>query len=152
MFKKIIIIILLVLFSLSARAEEVKEAGKWCSLKSNTVNVRTGPGKRYPIKWVYKRKSLPLIKVAEYDNWIKIKDFEGTTGWVHPTMISGQHTFIVTSKEAELKNNSRLSQDCIAKIERGVIGKLVSCEKELCEVEINNWDGLISKTSIWGAE
>ena len=33
---------------------------RFASLKSDEVNVRTGPGTRYPVDWVFKRKSMPV--------------------------------------------------------------------------------------------
>src|SRR3984957_20948866 len=56
---------------------------RFASLRSDEVNVRTGPGTRYPGDWVFKRKAMPVEIVAEYENWRKIRDWLGTSGWVH---------------------------------------------------------------------
>ena len=41
-------------------AEEESESGlalpRMVSLRSSLINVRSGPGSRYPIEWVYKQK------------------------------------------------------------------------------------------------
>ena len=55
---------------------------RFASLKSDEVNVRTGPGSRYPIDWVFKRKGMPVEIVAEFENWRKIRDWQGAGGWV----------------------------------------------------------------------
>ena len=65
------VLVIAICLASPAMAVESKQELEWCALKSNNVNVRTGPGKRYPIKWVYKRQNLPLKRLAEYDNWIK---------------------------------------------------------------------------------
>lgn len=122
----------------------------WCALKSNTVNVRTGPGKRYPIKWVYKRANLPMQKIAEYDNWVKISDNEGDAGWVHPSMVSYKSTFIVTKDGASLFRSNKSESDCIAKLESGVVGSIINCDKSNCEVKISEWEGYVNKQDIWG--
>ena len=33
---------------------------RFASLRSDEVNLRAGPGTRYPIQWVYKRRDLPV--------------------------------------------------------------------------------------------
>jgi SH3-like domain-containing protein len=69
--------------------------GRYASLKSAKVNVRTGPGTRYLILWVFQRAQMPVQIVGEYEHWRKIRDFEGTEGWVHKTMASGTPTALV---------------------------------------------------------
>lgn len=39
---------------------------RWASLKSDEVNLRKGPGTRYPIEWVYRRHDLPVQIEREY--------------------------------------------------------------------------------------
>ena len=150
MFKKVLLLLLMVLYTSSAMAEEEAKDNSWCALKSNTVNVRTGPGKRYPIKWVYKRKNLPMKRLAEYDNWIKVEDYQGVTGWVHPSMISNKSTFIVTDDLVVLNKDSKHENRHIAKLEKGVIGDIIECEDKLCKVKTDNWEGYVSNESIWG--
>src|SRR5258706_546116 len=72
---------------------------RFVSLKSEEANVRTGPGTRYPIQWVYHRAGMPVEIVEEYDLWRKIRDVEGTTGWVHKTMLAGNRTALIKGKE-----------------------------------------------------
>src|SRR6266404_7272510 len=52
---------------------------RFASLRSDEVNVRTGPGTRYPVDWVFKRKGMPVEIVAEYENWRKIRSEEHTS-------------------------------------------------------------------------
>src|ERR1700687_1013091 len=52
---------------------------RFASLRSDEVNVRTGPGTRYPVDWVFKRKAMPAEIVAEYESWRKIRDWAGGT-------------------------------------------------------------------------
>ncbi len=94
-----IVCILLTAVSIDSRADLGKETGlrvpRFVSMNSAKVNVRAGPGTRYPIKWVFQRKSLPVQIVAESDTWRKIRDFEGIEGWVHQRMLSGRRHAIV---------------------------------------------------------
>src|SRR4051812_28309713 len=75
---------------------------RFVSLKPDDVNVRTGPGTRYPIQWVYHRSGLPVEIVDEYDVWRKIRDSDGTTGWVHKTMLEGKRNVLIKAKESRI--------------------------------------------------
>src|SRR3977135_3649158 len=77
---------------------------RFASLRSDEVNVRTGPGTRYPVDWVFKRKGMPVEIVAEYENWRKIRDWQGASGWVHQSLLTGKRSFIIPSKAASQPN------------------------------------------------
>ena len=58
---------------------------RFVSLRSDEVNVRVGPGVRYPVKWVFRQKAIPVEIVQEYDTWRKIRDWEGAeVGCIEP--------------------------------------------------------------------
>ena len=92
--KRCFLCILVIAMPVIAKADLGKETGlrvpRFVSMNSAKVNVRAGPGTRYPIKWVFQRKTLPVQIVAESDTWRKIRDFEGIEGWVHQRMLSGR--------------------------------------------------------------
>ncbi len=76
---------------------------RFVSLRAREVNLRIGPGVQYPVDWVYLRQNLPVEIVAEYGTWRKIRDWQGTQGWVHQSMVSGTRTFIVTGQERTIR-------------------------------------------------
>ena len=49
----------------AAARDDALPLPRFVSLKSAEVNLRTGPGTRYPIEWVYKRRALPVEIIAE---------------------------------------------------------------------------------------
>src|SRR5579863_7400127 len=59
-------------------------------LHADKVNLRSGPGDRYPIQWVYVRKDWPVEVIAQWDHWRRVRDWEGTEGWVHEKMITNR--------------------------------------------------------------
>ena len=65
------------------------EAIRFASLRAKEVNVRAGPGVRYPVDWVYKRKNMPVEVIAQFGTWRKIRDVQGAQGWIHQSMLSG---------------------------------------------------------------
>ena len=151
-----IVCILLTAVSIDSRADLGKETGlrvpRFVSMNSAKVNVRAGPGTRYPIKWVFQRKSLPVQIVAESDTWRKIRDFEGIEGWVHQRMLSGRRRAIVIGAIQQLRRAPERTAKTIALFERGVILRLDKCSEAWCLVESGSYEGWIHRKSIWGVD
>ena len=53
------------------------------TLRYDSVNLRQGPSKNYPIKIFYIKKHLPVLVQDTSDNWRKIRDQENNTAWIH---------------------------------------------------------------------
>lgn len=123
---------------------------RFASLRSDEVNVRAGPGTRYPIEWVFKRKALPVEIVAEYENYRKIRDWQGASGWVHQSLLSGKRSFIVSSKAASVHKTPAVSAEIVARLEPEVMGEIRSCTGDWCRVRVSNVTGWIQRTAMWG--
>jgi SH3-like domain-containing protein len=123
---------------------------RYVTLRSSEVNVRAGPGSRYPIEWVFQRPDLPVEVVSEFDTWRKIRDVDGTEGWVHQSMLSGRRGVVVLGQIRTLHREPNGSAPAVARLEPGVIGKLEVCHDEWCEIEISGFDGWIHRSHIWG--
>ena len=123
---------------------------RYVTLRSSQVNVRAGPGSRYPIEWVFQRPDLPVEVVSEFDTWRKIRDVDGTEGWVHQSMLSGRRAVIVLGQIRTLHRAPDDGAPAVARLEPGVIGKLEVCQDEWCEIEISGFDGWIHRSHIWG--
>lgn len=132
-------------------AESSLPVPRFVSLRSDEVNVRTGPGVRYPIDWVFVRKTMPVEVLAEFDTWRKIRDVEGTEGWVHQTMLSGRRTALVTGEIRELRRRNDPSAPAIAKLEPGVIANLLECKDVWCRLEVGGQKGWLQRSEFWGA-
>jgi len=126
---------------------------RFASLRSNKVNVRTGPGLRYPIEWVYQKREMPIEIIAEYETWRKIKDWQDTLGWVHQSMLSGKRMFIIINSPQAIRKRGKTKSIAIAEAEPGVIGTLKSCktQSDWCRVQIGEYNGWLRRTQIWGA-
>ena len=124
---------------------------RYVSLKFDEANVRVGPGKRYPIRYVYKRVHLPVQIIEEFAHWRKIADYEGSSGWVHKGAIDGKRTAIVMDKIQNLYSSPDATSSIVMRAKPLVIGALKQCEADWCELEIQNRNGWIRKADIWGA-
>ena len=123
---------------------------RYVSLKFDEVNVRVGPGKRYPIRYVYKRAHLPVKIIEEFAHWRKIADFEGSSGWVHKGAVDGKRTAMVMDKTQNLYSDPDAASGTVMRAEARVIGQLKKCEPDWCQMEINGHKGWIRKADIWG--
>ena len=68
---------------------------RFVSLKADRVNVRTGPNRDQEVRWVYTRAGMPVEVTAEFENWRRIRDWEGAEGWVYHSLLSGKRTAVV---------------------------------------------------------
>lgn len=134
-----------------AQAQTGLPIPRFVSLRSNQVNLRTGPGVRYPVEWVYLKSDLPVEIIAEFETWRRIKDFHGREGWIYQPMLSGRRTVRVMQDTLLLRAASKNALP-LAKIENGAIGRLMSCPKNLslCKVEFGHFQGWLSKETLWG--
>ncbi len=152
--KKILLFIILISFAAPSFAEDKTESNlpvpRFVSIKSKEANVRSGPGKRYPIKWVYERKDLPVEIVEEYEFWRKIRDIQGDEGWIHKSQLSGYRAAIVKVNGSKLYDNASIKSTVEAVLENGVIIKIDACEEGFCHAEASEVDGYIEVNNIWG--
>jgi SH3-like domain-containing protein len=128
---------------------------RYVSLRANEVNLRTGPGTRYPIDWVFRKRWLPLEITAEYDMWRRVRDSGGTEGWVHKASLSGKRTAIVFAPSGDkalrdLHRDDDGAAPVLARLEPGAIGQLLACGKAWCRLNFNNVKGWLHKTDLWG--
>jgi SH3-like domain-containing protein len=116
------------------------------------VNFRTGPGTRYPIEWVYKRRDLPVEIEREFEVWRLVRDPEGAKGWVHQATLTGRRTAIVTGGERVLRQAADDAAGPVAKLKAGVILRLRSCDagSEWCQAQAGDYRGWIKRNEIWG--
>lgn len=124
---------------------------RFVSLGSSKVNVRTGPGAKYPIKWVYRQKFLPIEVILEFDAWRKIRDQDGAIGWVHGSLISGRRFGVVQGESlASVFSKPQLNSGVRLRLEPGVRLGLDECHNNWCKVKVAETRGWVLKNLIWG--
>lgn len=158
MYRLLLVLITLILPFSPALAQENRisvrgsnlEIPRFVTLKTNTVNMRTGPGREYPILWEYKRRGLPLKVIAEFDTWRKVTDHEGTTGWMHVSTLSIKRIALVRDTTARIHDNPENQAQVLAVAERGVLLEIEQCQPQWCRISARNVKGWIARPSIWG--
>jgi SH3-like domain-containing protein len=125
---------------------------RFVTLKTAEGNARRGPGTAHRIDWVFTRPGMPLRIVAEHENWRRVEDHEGAGGWVHYALLSGARAAIVTTDGAALREGPDQGALVRARIEAGVIARIIACEPDWCRVATSGWRGWVAKEDIWGVE
>ena len=133
----------------SARASDEK-LPHFAALRADEVNLRTGPGERYPIAWVYHRKGLPVEVTAAFDVWRKVRDSGGTEGWVHERMLSADRSIVVEGGEQTLFADPTASAQPVARAEAGVVARLLECRASWCRIETQGIKGWLPERGLWG--
>ncbi|PHK93074.1 hypothetical protein CR162_20525 [Pseudoroseomonas rhizosphaerae] len=126
---------------------------RFVSLRSDEVNLRIGPDTRYPIEWTYQRRDLPVEILREYNQWRRIRDMEGTEGWVHQSTLAGRRTFLARGEGPHALHDSESeASPVVARLMPGVVGRLRSCRAEgaWCEVQVGSHRGYLKRSEIWG--
>lgn len=128
---------------------------RFVSLKSDRVNVRKGPNTDQAIVWVFNRAGLPVEVIAESENWRRVRDSEGADGWVFHSLLSGRRTVLVApwSKDhasVPLYASESTNGKLVAQLEAGVLGNVLSCDGEWCELSIDDYSGYVQQDQLWG--
>lgn len=162
------IILLILLPTYSLAKDTGKETGlplpRFVSLKSNKSNLRNGASIKNAIKWTYLKKGYPMEVIAEFENWRKLRDIDGTEGWINENLITGKRNAVIIGNK--LKTNPRSynlkQQEMLlfrapdensyptVKVEFGVIGSIKKCEIDWCKIKVENYIGWIRKDNLWG--
>lgn len=120
------------------------------SIRVDEVNVRTGPGLRYPVQWVFRRRHMPVEIVAEFDNWRRIRDWEGAEGWVHRSMLAATRALLVTGAVATLRRDPADTAAAAARLAPGMVALIERCEEAWCEVAVAGYGGWLRRDGVWG--
>jgi SH3-like domain-containing protein len=128
---------------------------RFVSLKSDKVNVRAGPTKDHDVAWVYNRAALPVEVTAEFENWRRIRDWEGAEGWVYHSLLSGKRTALVAPQDKskdlfELRDKPDAASAVMAKLQHGVLATVKRCQNNWCRLTGEGFDGWIEESRLWG--
>ena len=147
MLKIIIFFLYFILIIPNSYSEEEKN---FLMLKNNKVNVRYGPSFDYPIKYIYKKISLPVQQIDKKENFRRVIDHKKNTGWIHISQLKKSKSLITTSVKILFKKPTKYSKP-IAKLDIGRLLLIQKCEKSWCNVKTEKFSGWIDKNNIWGS-
>ena len=152
-FGKIIAATALLATAIGLSAQVTKKTPYWASLDEDEARMRTGPSTEFPVKWVYKRHSLPVKVVAVHEVWRKIEDPDGDQGWVHVRLLSPNRTgLVIGSGIGSLRESPEPTARIAWRVEPGVVGRIDECAKGWCRFDNAGRIGYIEADRLWGDE
>ncbi len=124
---------------------------RFVSTKSVPVNVRAGPGRRYPIKVAFKVK-VPVQIIDEYRDWRKIRDWDGDEGWIHNLLLDGRRKLLVNKDTVLLLSEPDNYASIKAKLSRNVVMQVQNCTPVWCKVTVLSISatGYVKPNEVWG--
>jgi SH3-like domain-containing protein len=138
----------------------IAQLPRFVSLKSDRVNMRSGPSTDQPILWVYRRAGLPLEVLQEGpDGWRKVRDSEGAAGWVLQTVLSNRRTALIVPWDVKpgtpptivmVRTEQSDRSAPVAEVEAGVIANIVACDGSWCRVSVGDAKGHVEQKKLWG--
>ena len=139
------IIIISLFFTTFLYASEVR----FLMLKNDKVNVRYGPGFKYPIKFIYKKRFLPVKVIDNKENFRRIIDHKNNSGWIHISQLKKVNSLIVSEDTILFSKASKFSKP-LAKLEKGKLLIVKKCQENWCKVSDENYLGWINTNNAWG--
>jgi SH3-like domain-containing protein len=127
---------------------------RFVSIKADRVNVRGGPDKDHDVSFIYTRVGWPVEITAEFENWRRIRDSDGSEGWVYHSLLSGRRTAAVQLKVktdmAPLRAKPDATSPVTAELQIGVLGAVKSCTGAWCHIVGDKFDGWVEQNDLWG--
>jgi SH3-like domain-containing protein len=137
----------------TAQAQPERATPYWASISASKAAMRTGPGRNYPMTWIYMRADLPIKVVETYPNWRKVQDPEGETGWMLQTLLSDTRTALVTGDEPRpMREKPAEASKLRYRAEPGVVGRISECGSGWCLLDVGGRRGYIRTEHFWGVD
>ncbi|HEY0269740.1 MAG TPA: SH3 domain-containing protein [Sphingomonas sp.] len=122
----------------------------WASLAAGQANMRSGPGRNYPTDWLYQRAGLPLRVIETYPGWRKVRDQDGTEGWMIVNLLTDQRTGMIVGSIADLRNAPNPGAGVLWRAQPGVIGRISHCGAGWCRINVLGREGYVEIAHLWG--
>ncbi|MCI5132247.1 MAG: peptide-binding protein [Candidatus Electrothrix sp. EH2] len=124
------------------------------AVKNNNVNMRSGPSLKKKVLWKL-GTGFPLKVTKKKGDWLQVKDFEGSVGWVHKNTVNRTgHMIVKAQKKNKGKINIRHKPDTgskiVAKAYYGVVFTTLGQKKGWVKVRHKNVTGWIKRSLLWG--
>jgi SH3-like domain-containing protein len=146
------LLLALVLIAAAPAPEGGRKTPYWASLGAGQARMRTGPGRNYPANWLYQRAGLPVRVIETYPGWRKVRDQDGTEGWMIVNLLTDQRTGMITGSIAELRDSPNPGAHVVWRAEPGVIGRISHCGAGWCRIDIAGRGGFIETGHLWGVD
>lgn len=128
----------------------IAQAQEFVSIKGKTVNVREQPTTRSATLWELS-KGYPLQVTQRKGQWLRVKDYESTLGWVHAPLTSNSPHMVVTARTANLRSGPSQKNSRVGKLEQYEVLQTLKKQGNWAQVQRSNGQsGWVAKSLVWG--
>jgi SH3-like domain-containing protein len=132
-------------------AAAAREVPYWASIRAKVLNMRAGPGRDFPIEWVYRRAGLPVKVIRVHEGWRLVRDPDGAEGWMNANLLSPDRAALVVGNElVAMRDGPAPTARLKWNLEPGVVGRLGDCEEGGCEIDVAGPRGVVPAARWWG--
>lgn len=124
----------------------------YAAISAGQARMRTGPGRNYPVSWLYQRSGLPVRVVDIYKEWRKVEDPGGTQGWIQGNLLTDARHAIVTDTIVVLRDRPSASGRMQYRAQPGVIGRISKCGVGWCHFDVKGRGGFVEAIHLWGVD
>ena len=122
----------------------------WATIRQDRAVMRRGPSTAMRAMWEYHRRGMPMRVIAIIENWRQVQEVDGTTGWMHQSLLSPQRGAIVTGQRVPMRVRPDGTSPIAYVASHGVVGRLGECRDNFCELDVGGRSGWIAVDAIWG--
>ena len=120
------------------------------SVAKPEINLRAGAGTRHPALFTVGR-GFPLEVIGRSGNWLKVRDFERDTGWVHRPLVGKTPHHIVKSPRANIRSAPSTRSRVLGTAENGEVLRTLERRSEWVKVQQDGGPrGWVAGRLLWG--
>lgn len=134
-------------------AAQDREPPYWAAIRYDGARMRVGPSRDFPIEWVYTRVGLPVMVIRQREGWRLVRDPDGAQGWISANQLRRDRMVLVQGNDpVALRTSGEMTSEVRWRAEPGVLGRLLQCEDDWCEIDVDGRTGWVEAARIWGEE
>jgi SH3-like domain-containing protein len=124
------------------------------SIGKDAVNVRKTPSREGEVLYET-HLGYPIEIDKTQGDWVRVKDWQGTLGWVHKPLVSDIRTGVVVGEDVNVRKGPGAEHDVVKKIAKGEVYKIVGRKGEWVKIAYyveGDEIGWVRKDMLWGSQ
>ena len=98
---------------------------------------------------MYKKINLPIKQIDKKENFRRIIDLKNNSGWIHVSQLKKANSIIPKKDKILFSKPTNFSRP-LAKIEKGRVLLVQSCNNNWCKIKTESFKGWVKIGHIWG--
>jgi len=145
-------IALLCLYLMAACAMAESTASPYKSISKDSVSIRSGPSEKQAVLFTV-NEGHPVRIEKTQGKWVKIRDWEGDTGWVLKDKVQNIRTIVITTGRVNVRSGPSMKNPSVSTLDRGMLVQVL--QEQNGWLKLANYDthkplGWIYKEMAWG--